>query len=609
MNLRKNRSPFARDSICPSDGRSIAELQAEARRALELGQYVQAEVICANILELAPADKIGLTFLGKIYQASGRHRRAVKIFAKAIDADGLDAVSHFNIATSYQVLDRRPAAITHFKKAIALGLGGKHVEELIIRNPSVYECSERIRASLESPTQGQAVISVNDISTIANDLFIVSALATTPLGGLALENLFTQMRSALLALALAERTKTSPIEERVMAIFSALAQQFFINEYVFAQSDDETLHANQLREYLEQRLAVGNDVSSLMLAAVAAYFPLHKLAKTTSLLEMKWPDHTCDLLQQQLREPEEEAQDRLSILTLTSIEDTTSIEVMQQYDDNPYPRWLTSETHEIFDNDRRNTCPNQKILIAGCGTGRHAIAIAKTYSQARILAIDISRASLAYARRKTREAGLDNIEYAQADILKLEGIGQTFDRIEACGVLHHLADPMAGLRVLLSLLAPSGVMRLGLYSATARYSIAEARTIIAERGYRPIAGDIRLLRQSVIRERNDARWRKLIATAEDFYSMSGCHDLFFNVMEHRFAIPEIAEVLDENGLVFHGFEVDANTVGKFRRQYPEDRTLLNLDHWNAFEALNPDTFSHMYIFSVSKVPASARRDQ
>jgi hypothetical protein len=91
--------------------------------------------------------------------------------------------------------------------------------------------------------------------------------------------------------------------------------------------------------------------------------------------------------------------------------------------------------------------------------------------------------------------------------------------------------------------------------------------------------------------------------------MSGCHDLFFNVMEHRFAIPEIAEVLDENGLVFHGFEVDANTVGKFRRQYPEDRTLLNLDHWNAFEALNPDTFSHMYIFSVSKVPASARRDQ
>ena len=37
-----------------------------------------------------------------------------------------------------------------------------------------------------------------------------------------------------------------------------------------------------------------------------------------------------------------------------------------------------------------------------------------------MLAIDISRASLAYAGRKARELGLSNIEHAQADILKLD---------------------------------------------------------------------------------------------------------------------------------------------------------------------------------------------
>ena len=41
-------------------------------------------------------------------------------------------------------------------------------------------------------------------------------------------------------------------------------------------------------------------------------------------------------------------------------------------------------------------------------------------------------------KRKTRELGLKNVEYAQADILKLQSIDRSFDVIEAGGVLHHL---------------------------------------------------------------------------------------------------------------------------------------------------------------------------
>jgi hypothetical protein len=42
----------------------------------------------------------------------------------------------------------------------------------------------------------------------------------------------------------------------------------------------------------------------------------------------------------------------------------------------------------------------------------------------------------------------------------------------------------------------------------------------------------------------------------DFYSMSGCHDIFFNVMEHRFTILKIKAFLHEHGLSFLGFELD-----------------------------------------------------
>ena len=115
-----------------------------------------------------------------------------------------------------------------------------------------------------------------------------------------------------------------------------------------------------------------------------------------------------------------------------------------------------------------------------------------------MLAIDISRTSLAYARRKTRALGLTNIEYGQADILKLASLGRHFDVIETVGVLHHLADPAAGWRLLLSLLRPNGLMLVGLYSATARQSLAAARAFIAERGYTPTAEDIRACRQELM---------------------------------------------------------------------------------------------------------------
>ena len=74
-----------------------------------------------------------------------------------------------------------------------------------------------------------------------------------------------------------------------------------------------------------------------------------------------------------------------------------------------------------------------RILVAGCGTGQHAIATAQQYPGASVLAVDLSLASLAYAKRKTLELGLTDIEYRQADILALDGLQERFDLIECSG--------------------------------------------------------------------------------------------------------------------------------------------------------------------------------
>ena len=61
--------------------------------------------------------------------------------------------------------------------------------------------------------------------------------------------------------------------------------------------------------------------------------------------------------------------------------------------------------------------------------------------------------------------------------MKLRSIGRKFDIISSMGVLHHLAEPIAGLRELLSLLRPGGFMRIGLYSESARQEVVASQAV------------------------------------------------------------------------------------------------------------------------------------
>jgi SAM-dependent methyltransferase len=597
-------------------------MMAEATLAYQQGRGADAELLCQQVLARAPADTGALNLRGLLYQATGSHRLAVKTLAKAVAVDDFDPACHYNIAASYQALGQDDDAALHFKSAIALGLSGRNVEEFLLKNKIVTDCVSRLKENASLLRKSTDVLDSDVIARIADDAFLRCALEANIIRGYTLEFFLTNLRTALLSIAHATRSEPEAIDAQVLhpqvlrpqvlrpqvlRLFCALARQCFLNEYVFAQGEQETRQASELRDLLVRELSAGTEISPLLVAAVAAYFPVHALPGAGSLLTAEWPACVADLLRQQVREPLEEAADRQAIPKLTAIDDVTSVDVMHQYEENPYPRWTVNPL-AAFRHRAELLAPGAAtdrqsggidILIAGCGTGEHPFDIAQKQPHARILAVDLSLTSLAYARRKTREEGLRNIEYAQADILQLGTIGRTFARIEAVGVLHHLADPKAGWRVLLSLLAPGGTMRVGLYSETARRSIVEARALIAARGYRPTAEGIRTVRQDIFRARDEPRWERLITTV-DFYSMSGCRDMLFHVMEHRLTIPEIAAFLEEQGLQFLGFELDTETIERFRRQNPGADASTDLGAWHTFETANPQTFRNMYSFTIRR---------
>ena len=232
------------------------------------------------------------------------------------------------------------------------------------------------------------------------------------------------------------------------------------------------------------------------------------------------------------------------------------------------------------------------VFTRDSGRARHACSCV----------LDLSLASLGYAQRKSKELGLANVEYAQADILKLGAIERRFDIIESVGVLHHLADPWAGWRALMPLLRPGGFMKLGFYSELARRHIPKIREFIASQGFGSTADDIRRIRQALEAARASKDFGPLLETT-DFFSTSACRDLLFHVQEHRLTLSPIAEFLRSEGLTFLGFELDAEgPLQAYRQRFPADPAALDLAQWDAFERDrdNADTFLSMYQFWVQK---------
>jgi SAM-dependent methyltransferase len=337
------------------------------------------------------------------------------------------------------------------------------------------------------------------------------------------------------------------------------------------------------------------------------------------MLDRPWPEPVAGIVRQQVHEPLEERRLAASLPRLTEIDDEVSRRVREQYEQNPYPRWVKLEPPReptTLEHWLRQTLPSATfaplsarngidILVAGCGSGQNPITAARTLAGARVLAVDLSLASLAHAQRKTRELAIDTIDYAQADILKIGSIGRQFDFVDTTGVLHHLGDWQAGWRALLEVMRPGGVMRLGLYNERASASVVAARAFIAARQYGSTPHEIRRCRQDLLAAGDPLLAH--VAEYQDFFSTSECRDLLFHVQEHRLMLPQIKAFLTAHDLRFLGFVVDRAVIARYRQRFPEDPAATDLNLWDRFEAEHPAMFGRMYQFWVQKAgPGTSR---
>ncbi|TQV76314.1 class I SAM-dependent methyltransferase [Denitrobaculum tricleocarpae] len=438
---------------------------------------------------------------------------------------------------------------------------------------------------------------------------LIALLTKTINRDLVVEKLLTALRRRCLLDRPVSELPPTPLQ-RVLA---ALAIQGAINEFVFATSAEEDRTLDCLQRDVETQLSEGGRIGGEALL-YALYRPLKDLSAAGKLLEInpkKLPEPLRRVVEFTLRQDQEEATLKADLKRLRPIDAAGSTHVAAMYEENPYPRWLSMDipVEGSWTRQLRETVGElasgladtpENVLVAGCGTGRHALYCAFGYApQNETLAIDLSTASLGYAMRKTKSFNARKLSFLQADILDLDLLGREFDIIESVGVLHHMADPMAGWRKLCARLKPGGVMRIGLYRDLGRQDILAGRAYVRDKKLTADPDGIRRFRQALIRddaELADQTWRDSLMATPDFYSASEVRDLVFHVQERNYTLPEIGESLKELGLLFGGLEGPRSLKTAFRQKHPDPGAPQDLEAWWAFEQQHPELFRRMYEF-------------
>jgi SAM-dependent methyltransferase/Tfp pilus assembly protein PilF len=573
----------------------------EAWRHFKRAHHVDPGGLAAN-LNLANA----LRELGRIEEAMPHYRRALEI------APG-EATVLMAAAEALSRVDGKPpgADSDALSQVLITCLDSPIIESNTVTLASQALMTRDLRAWL-SPSPGELDCrALNDLAVKSGGLVprhLMDSLITDP----NLERLLTSARQRLLI----QWANGEAAGSAGSVLARALARQAVLNEYLWAVTPNEDRLLDDLSASLVQSIETGAAVDPVDIRLLAAYRPLAPIeplrrwaARTRRRAD---PDLAEDLDFLVLDRIQEETI-AAGIPDLTPIDDEISTLVKAQYEDNPYPRWNSLARHQpigAIEQILQEIAPNRpaleplppepRVLIAGCGTGRQPIQAAMAYRGATVLAIDLSLPSLAYAKRKSGQLAIDNIQFARADILGLGDLVDRFDIIECSGVLHHMAEPAAGLRSLLSVLAPNGLLKIALYSAAARTNVTRLRHWIAERGFAPTLEGIRAFREILPASGHpDA---EATSRSIDYNATSAIRDLLFHAQEHQFTIAGLKRILAGGDLEFLGFLFrDPSVKANYLNRFPGDGGCVDLDNWALFENDNPLTFVSMYQFWCRRI--------
>lgn len=287
--------------------------------------------------------------------------------------------------------------------------------------------------------------------------------------------------------------------------------------------------------------------------------------------------------------------------------------VTRQYERYRYPHpiqdleaWLAnswewfdpSHAHRVLWPDREYK-PDLDILIAGCGTNQAAV-FAFMNPDAKVVAVDISQPSLDHQQYLKDKHGLFNLELNLLPIEELPTLGRDFDLIVSTGVLHHMADPQAGMNAIASCLRPDGAMGIMLYAKNGRIGLELLQSVFRDLGLGQNEASIALVRQTLSLLPPSHPVQSYLNVANDLASDAVLVDTFLHGRERSYTVDDCIDLVTSAGLEFQGWFHKApyyphDLFAAPNQLYPAINALPEPMLWSVMERLHTVNACHFFM--------------
>lgn len=611
-----------------------------SRIELELGNHNAAVTAINTAISLQPTNGSYWYSSGHALLAAHETIKAKTAFQKAIELSPGETRSEISLAYTYTELEEPIKAFEILRElaknapndiqirsqllSAASTLTADYYDQPLEHDLINYLNWEGVNLSLlanltcsllEHKFQLNNEGSAAQFEEMANSELLQLALSKTLIKSELLEKLIMALRYELLS----HSTKNGNLSHAYIPLCNAIAIYGLKSEFILPVTDAEQNMFKALTRLIDKSLeeigCMPTDISGalLLLAMYEPWTKLNNYALLSNFDDTSWPQITFHLKNTNASLFE---LSKIQFEAITPIPSTESNKIKTQYESYPYPRWDKLDyqkptnygsalSHVYPDTTFPENYYNEglNILVAGCGTGRHALNVAKYFNHVNVTAVDLSQKSLAFAYNKAKELNIKNVDFKQADLTNLEALPIQYDIVECSGVLHHIPDYKIAIKGLLKNLKPNGLIKISLYSEYARSSVNQVRELFSRDIECIDDKKIKIIRQAILRgditEDSDG-----ITRSDDFYSMSGTIDLLFHQFERQFTPCDLENLCHEFQLEFLGF---SNLKESVKRKFLEfhnhnNADIRDLNQWDTFEKENPNTFSAMYQFYCQYKP-------
>lgn len=241
------------------------------------------------------------------------------------------------------------------------------------------------------------------------------------------------------------------------------------------------------------------------------------------------------------------------------------MENKKHYETYPYPPRDAKELHQTFTDtleminfncfDGKETFNNFRILVPGCGTGDGVVWLALQLKDknCKIVALDISQPSLDICKSRVEYQELDNVEFINHDILKIDELQlDKFDYISCSGCLHHLIDPVQGLINLKNLLKPSGAIAIMVYAKYGRTGVYQIQNMMRIINGKEKNMQLKVDRtKEVISKLGPNSWynhQKNWFTDTTLFGDNGIYDIFLHGQDRCYDVEELYNFIECGGM-------------------------------------------------------------